>query len=119
MLAINPNGAIMSPAATEQIAAISGAASVVGHAGCRLLPRAGLTAFGLDRAERWLDRAERWLETAPDRFAAVQTRFRWAVSDVADSGGARAWVNATTTPVHGATQTAFVPHGLPCSPGSR
>ena len=102
----------MSPAATEQIAAISGADSVVGHAGCRLLPRAGLTAFGLDRAERWL-------EAAPDRSAVVQTRFRRAVSDVADSGGARAWVNATTTPVHGATQTAFVPHGLPCSPGSR
>jgi hypothetical protein len=112
MLPINPNGAIMSSAATEQIAAITGAALVAGHPGYRLPPRAGLTAFGLDQAEHWL-------EAVPGRFAAVQTRFSLAVSDAADSGGVGAAVNATTASLHGATQTAFVPLGLRCSPGSR
>jgi NADP-dependent 3-hydroxy acid dehydrogenase YdfG len=113
----------MSPPATEQITAITGAASVVGHAGYRPLPRTGLTAFGLDRAEHWL-------EAAPGQFAAVRTRFRPAVSDGTDSAGVGAVASAMTAPLRGATATAFVPlHGatptafawrrLPCSPGSR
>jgi len=81
----------MSPAqtdnmGTDKIAAVTGAASGIGHAECRRLLEAGWTVFGLDLAEHRLDAVR-------DGFAVFQNRFRPIVCDVADAGSVTAAFN--------------------------
>jgi NAD(P)-dependent dehydrogenase (short-subunit alcohol dehydrogenase family) len=62
----------------SKIAAVTGAASGIGHAACRRLLQAGWTVFGLDNARGRLD-------AVAEGFAAYQDRFRPVVCDVADA----------------------------------
>ncbi|MDR3532488.1 MAG: SDR family NAD(P)-dependent oxidoreductase [Rhodopila sp.] len=68
----------MDQTGTGKIAAITGAASGIGHAACRRLLEAGWTVFGLDLAK---DR----LESVGEVFSAYQDRFRPMVCDVGDA----------------------------------
>jgi NAD(P)-dependent dehydrogenase (short-subunit alcohol dehydrogenase family) len=68
----------MSAAGMGKIAAITGAASGIGHATCRRLLHAGWTVFGMDMAQ---DR----LSVALDEFSEFQGRFRPVHCDVADA----------------------------------
>jgi len=68
---------------TDKTAAVTGAASGIGHAACRRLLEAGWTVFGLDVAEPRLDAVR-------DGFAVFQNRFRPIVCDVADAGSVTA-----------------------------
>jgi NAD(P)-dependent dehydrogenase (short-subunit alcohol dehydrogenase family) len=61
-----------------RIAAITGAASGIGHAACRRLLDAGWTVFGFDNAPARLDAVTRG-------FADYQNRFRPILCDVADA----------------------------------
>jgi NAD(P)-dependent dehydrogenase (short-subunit alcohol dehydrogenase family) len=73
----------MSPTGTGKIAAVTGAASGIGHAACRRLLQSGWTVFGLDVAERRL-------EAVSDGFAGFQSRFNPLVCDVADAASVAA-----------------------------
>jgi NADP-dependent 3-hydroxy acid dehydrogenase YdfG len=61
-----------------RIAAITGAASGIGQAGCRRLLDAGWTVFGPDNARDRLDRVSHGLD-------AFQGRFQPVLRDVADA----------------------------------
>lgn len=65
---------------TSGIAAVTGAASGIGHATCRRLLGAGWTVFGLDVAEQRLNALR-------DEFAGCQGRFNPVLCDVTDAGG--------------------------------
>jgi NAD(P)-dependent dehydrogenase (short-subunit alcohol dehydrogenase family) len=65
---------------TGKVAAITGAASGIGHAASRRLLEAGWTVFGLDLAKDRLD-------TVRDSFAGLQNRFRPVPCDVGDAAG--------------------------------
>ena len=63
----------------SKIAAVTGAASGIGHAACRRLLETGWIVHGLDNARARLD-------SVAGGFAAYQDRFRPVVCDVADAG---------------------------------
>jgi NAD(P)-dependent dehydrogenase (short-subunit alcohol dehydrogenase family) len=62
----------------SKIAAITGAASGIGHSACRRLLEAGWTVYGLDNARDRLD-------AVAEGFAGFQDRFRPVLCDVADA----------------------------------